>query len=259
MRVKNMIYRSATQALNRYASQFAVVGIIGPRQSGKSTLAKATFPDKAYVSFDNKESRELAAASPIDFLMAFPKGAIIDEAQKVPEIFEAIKYYVDNEPFEAGKYILTGSSQFKLRQNMADSLAGRIGILRLLPFTIEEISNSCLLPEKAYDFIVKGQYPPLYDKEKHFIPEDWYENYIDTYLDLDVRNQVNVSNLSSFKKFIQICALQSGQLLSMENISKSIGLSIPTIKNWLSILEASYIIHFLEPDINNSTFPLQKA
>lgn len=251
MRVKNMIYRSATKALNRYASQFAVVGIIGPRQSGKSTLAKATFPDKAYVSFDNKESRELAAASPIDFLMAFPKGAIIDEAQKVPEIFEAIKYYVDNEPFEAGKYILTGSSQFKLRQNMADSLAGRIGILRLLPFTIEEISNSCLLPEKAYDFIVKGQYPPLYDKEKHFIPEDWYENYIDTYLDLDVRNQVNVSNLSSFKKFIQICALQSGQLLSMENISKSIGLSIPTIKNWLSILEASYIIHFLEPDINN--------
>lgn len=246
-----MIFRKAEIALKRLASQFPVVGITGPRQSGKSTLAKMTFPQKKYISFDDKSIREIAIANPKDFLFAFPDGAIIDEAQKVPEIFDAVKYFVDNQDFEPGKFILTCSSQFKLKENMTDSLAGRVAFLKLLPFSIAELKENEMLPQNPYQAILKGNYPPLYDEKKHFIPDDWFENYIETYLDFDVKAHINPSNLSVFKKFIQICAVYSGQMLSMDSISKNLGVSAPTVKLWLSILESSYIIHFLEPDFNN--------
>ena len=246
-----MIHRTAKEALLRLASQFPVIGITGPRQSGKSTLAKAVFSDKRYVTFDDRTMRELAAANPSDFIAAFPAGAIIDEAQKVPEIFNALKLHVDGSSFTPGKFILTGSSQFRLKQNMTDSMAGRVAFLKLLPFSVKELKDEGALPNNPYDIIFGGQYPPLHDAEKHFIPEDWYENYIDTYLDLDIRDQINVENLSTFKKFIQICAIHSGQLLSMDSIARDVGVSAPTVKRWLSILEASFIIHFLEPETHN--------
>ena len=246
-----MIHRTAKEALLRLASQFPVVGVTGPRQSGKSTLTKAVFPNKRYVTFDDRTMRELAISNPSDFLAAFPEGAIIDEAQKVPEIFDALKMHVDHSGFTPGKFILTGSSQFRLKQNMTDSMAGRVTFLKLLPFSVNELKNEGVLSDNPYDIIFGGQYPPLHDPEKHFIPEDWYESYIDTYLDLDVREQINADNLSTFKKFIQICAIHSGQRLSMDSIARDVGVSAPTIKKWLSILENSYIIHFLEPDSNN--------
>ena len=246
-----MIERIAKEALLCLASQFPVVGVTGPRQSGKSTLTKATFPNKRYVTFDDRNMRELAASNPQDFIAAFPDGAIIDEAQKVPDIFEALKFHVDNAQAVPGKFIVTGSSQFRLRENMTDSMAGRAAFLNLLPFSVRELKTAGILSDNPYDIIFGGQYPPLYDKEKHFIPDDWYESYIDTYLDLDVRDQINPGNLSTFKKFIQICALRSGQLLSMDSIARDVGVSAPTVKTWLSILETSFIIHFLEPDTNN--------
>ena len=246
-----MISRIAESALKRLASQFPVIGITGPRQSGKSTLAKMTFPNKKYLSFDDKAIREIAISNPKDFLLAFPEGAIIDEAQKVPEIFDAIKYYVDSQDFEPGKFILTGSSQFKLKENMSDSLAGRVAFLKLLPFSIGELKENKILLQNPYNAIIKGNYPPLHDVRRNFIPEDWFENYIETYIDLDVKEHINPSNLGVFKKFIQICAVYSGQMLSMDSISKNLGVSAPTVKLWLSILESSYIIHFLEPDFNN--------
>ena len=209
------------------------------------------FPDKKYISFDDRAIRNLAASNPKDFLLAFPNGAIIDEAQKVPEIFDAVKYYVDNNDFIPGKFILTGSSQFKLRENMTDSLAGRVAFLKLLPFSINEIITSNSQNKNVYHIIQKGGYPPLYDSDKHFIPEDWFENYIDSYIDLDVKDYINPANLSVFKKFVQICATYSGQMLSMDSIAKNLKVSAPTVKQWLSILESSYIIHFLEPDLNN--------
>lgn len=254
-----MIQRTAKEALLRLASQFAVIGITGPRQSGKSTLAKMTFPEKRYVSFDDKTIRELATANPIDFLLAFPDGAIIDEAQKVPEIFDAVKYHVDKGSFTPGKFILTGSNQFNLKQNMTDSLAGRAAFLKLLPFSIEELKQGNLLDNNVYEVIFKGCYPPLYDSAKHFVPDDWFNSYIDTYLDLDVKSQINYSNLSVFKKFIQICATYSGQMLSMDSIARGIGVSAPTVKQWLSILESSFIIHFLEPDTQNLGKSLVKS
>ena len=246
-----MIYRTAQDALIRLAGQFPVIGITGPRQSGKSTLTKAAFPDKKYVTFDDKNMRELAKANPSDFVAAFPDGAIIDEAQKVPEIFDALKMHIDSTEYTPGKYILTGSSQFRLRQNMTDSMAGRAAFLKLLPFSVKELSDTNAVPNNPYELIFGGQYPPLHDPDKHFNPDDWYENYIDTYLDLDVKDQIKPDNLSAFKKFIQICAIYSGQLLSMDSIARDVGVSAPTIKTWLSILETSFIIHFLEPDTNN--------
>lgn len=246
-----MITRTAQDALLRLASQFPVIGVTGPRQSGKSTLTKATFPDKRYISFDDKSMRELAQSNPSDFVSAFPNGAIIDEAQKVPEIFDAVKMHVDSTDYQPGKFILTGSSQLRLKTNMTDSMAGRVAFLKLLPFSVKELREAELLPADPYSLIYSGQYPPLYDRQKHFIAEDWFESYIDTYLDLDVRDQINPSNLATFKRFIQVCAVHSGQLLSMDSIARDVGVSAPTIKNWLSILEASFIIHFLEPDTNN--------
>ena len=186
-----MIKRDAEDALKRLADQFPVVAVTGPRQSGKTTLAKSVFPEKNYVSLDDKNMREIARSNPADFLKAFPEGAIIDEAQKVPEIFEAIKLTVDNEKYIPGKYILTGSSQFRLKENITDSLAGRIGMIKLMPLSIEELKNDGSLTEDPYDYVFKGFYPPLYDRNKRFVREDWFENYIDTYVDLDVKDQIN--------------------------------------------------------------------
>ena len=254
-----MIDRIAKKTLLRLSGQFPVVGITGPRQSGKTTLTKETFPQKQYISFDDKNMREIATSNPSDFLRAFPDGLIIDEAQKVPDIFDAIKLTVDKEQSPPGKFILTGSSQFRLKKNMSDSLSGRAAFLSLLPFAIQELKNADLLPDDPYEFILKGQYPPLYDKNKHFIPDDWFEAYIDTYLSRDVKGKINDSNMSTFRKFIQVCAVYSGHMLSMDSIAKNVGITAPTVKNWLSILEQSYIIHFLEPDTNNLGHALVKT
>lgn len=254
-----VIQRIAKDALQRLASQFPVVGVTGPRQSGKSTLVQEVFPEKRYISFDDDNIRVLAKSNPKDFVDAFPEGVIIDEAQKVPELFNALKLKVDSEKSEAGKYILTGSSQFKLKKNMTDSLAGRVFFLELLPFSINELKEEDVLPENPYDLIFRGAYPPLHDSEKHFIPEDWFEGYIDTYISRDVEELINPSNSHVFKKFIQTCALHSGQMLSMDRIARDVGVTAPTIKSWLSILARSYIIHFLEPDSNNLGRALVKS
>ncbi len=254
-----MIQRIAKDALLRLASQFPVVGVTGPRQSGKSTLVQEVFPEKRYVTLDDDSIRTIAASNPKDFIDAFPDGVIVDEAQKVPELFNALKLKVDSEKSEAGKFILTGSSQFKLKKNMTDSLAGRAFFLELLPFSIQELKAEGVLPDSPYDLIFRGTYPPLHDSEKNFISEDWFEGYIDTYISRDVEDLINASNAQTFKKFIQICALHSGQMLSMDNIARNVGVTAPTIKSWLSILARSYVIHFLEPDSNNLGRSLVKS
>ena len=172
-----MIKRAAETTLLRLASQFPIVGVFGPRQSGKSTLTKATFPQKRYVSFDDRTTRELATANPADFVAAFPEGAIIDEAQKVPDIFDALKIRVDSAELSPGMFVVTGSSQLRLRLNMTDSLAGRAAFLRLLPFSVKELRDADILPENPYDVIFKGLYPPLHDPVRNFLPYDWYESY----------------------------------------------------------------------------------
>ena len=254
-----MIARLAQDALLRLAGEFPVVGVTGPRQSGKSTLVQAAFPGKRYITFDDDDMRSLAAASPKDFVNAFPDGAIIDEAQKVPEIFSSLKMKVDSEKSPAGTFILTGSSQFKLQKNMTDSLAGRAFFLELLPFSTAELAAGKALSEDPYETIFKGQYPPLYDTSRHIAQEDWFEGYIDSYIARDVEGLINPSNSAAYKRFIQICAARSGQMLSMDSIARGVGVSAPTIKNWLSILERSYVVHLLEPDGNNLGKQLVKS
>ena len=254
-----MIERTAKATLLRLAAQFPVVGVTGPRQSGKTTLARDAFPSKRYVTFDDRSMRELAAENPADFVAAVPDGAVIDEAQKVPELFDALKMNVDSGKFMPGKFILTGSSQFRLRKNMTDSMAGRAAFLKLLPFSVAELRDAELAPADPYELIFKGQYPPLHDPQKRFIAADWFDSYIDTYLERDVAELINAGNLATFKKFVQLCALHSGQLLSMNSIALDAGVSVPTIKSWLSILETSSIIHFLPPDTNNLGTSLVKT
>ncbi|HAL18207.1 MAG TPA: ATPase [Spirochaetaceae bacterium] len=158
---------------------------------------------------------------------------------------------VDSGNAEPGKYVLTGSSGFRLKENITDSLAGRIGLIKLLPFSLSEIKNNTALEKDPYHYVFNGFYPPLYDDRKNFKPFDWFSNYIDTYLDLDVRENINNSNISLFRKFMTLCATYSGKLVNYDAISNDLGISSVTIKSWMSILENSFIITFLEPDLNN--------
>lgn len=167
-----MINRDAKKTLLRLAKQFAVVAITGPRQSGKTVLAQQTFPKKPYMTFDDTETLNIAKSNPKDFILALKDGAVIDEAQRVPEIFLAIKQNIDNSKFEPGKFILTGSSQFRLNENIRESLAGRIGLVNLCPLSISELKHDNVLSKNIYDQLISGFYPPFYDIEKNYTKED---------------------------------------------------------------------------------------
>ncbi|MCF8357591.1 MAG: ATP-binding protein [Prolixibacteraceae bacterium] len=238
-----MIFRKAQENLIQLSSQFKAVAIIGPRQSGKTTLAKAVFPDKACVSLENLTNREFAVSDPQGFLNYYSDGAIIDEIQNVPELFSYLQQILD-ETKETGKFILTGSNNFLLQENITQSLAGRIAYQILLPFSINEIETSTVK-----DQILKGFYPPLYDQPVN--STIWLENYITTYIERDVRQLKNISNLGNFKRFVQLCAGRTGQLLNMSSIGIELGIDHKTVQSWLSILESSFIIYRLYPHYKN--------
>ena len=244
-----MIYRNAMSTIERQAKGFPVIAITGPRQSGKTTLAKLAFPKMPFVSFDDEQMRAVATENPQDFLLAFPDGCIIDEAQRVPKIFNAVKYYVDKAPSKMGLYILTGSNQFNLKHGITESLAGRVAYINLLPFTVGELSNAGILTDDPFRMMVKGQYPPLYDRDVD--PQGWYQAYIETYIERNVGSLVKPGNKLAFKKFISLCALRSGQLLVLSALAKECEVSIPTISSWLSILESSFIVYLMEPFSSN--------
>lgn len=239
-----MINRDAEQNLRLLASQFKAVAIVGPRQSGKTTLAKLTFPTKQYVSLENPANRRFAIEDPNGFLATYIDGAIIDEIQRVPDLFSYLQQILD-ETNETGKFILTGSNNFLLQENISQSLAGRIAYLTLLPFSMNEIG----LIDNTLTNILKGFYPPIYDQPVEF--SSWLGNYISTYIERDVRQLKNISNLDSFGRFIRLCAGRTGQLLNMSSIAVDAGVDYKTIGSWLSVLESSYIIYRLQPHFKN--------
>jgi len=243
-----MIQRRAHQTILELAKGFPFVAISGPRQSGKTTLSRAAFPHKPYISLEDPDSREFADSDPRGFLARYPDGAILDEVQRCPQLFSYLQTRADLDGRQ-GLYILTGSQQFGLFSGITQSLAGRVGMVQLLPFSTAELDQAGLLPASIDDILYKGLYPPLYDRP--LSPDQWYPGYAATYVERDVRQMINVRDLSSFQRFLRLCAARTGQLLNLSSLANDCGITHNTAKSWISILEASYIIHLLVPHHNN--------
>ena len=239
-----MIARAISDTILDRASKMPVVSLTGPRQSGKTTLVKQLFPTYNYVSLENILHRENAQADPLDFLQRNGPDLIIDEAQYVPALFSYIQVLVD-ESGNMGEYILTGSQHFLLMEKVSQSLAGRVAIFNLLPFSLEELSSADLVSDDHHTHLWTGAYPVLFDRNLE--PYEWLPEYIETYVERDLRHIINVNDLSTFRSFLRLCAGHIGQLVNFSSIGNQIGLSYQTVKNWLSVLETSFIIYRLQP------------
>jgi uncharacterized protein len=241
-----MINREAEPQLRKLAKQFKAVAVVGPRQSGKTTLTKHIFGGKPYVNLENPDNRQFAQNDPRGFFAQYNNGAVIDEAQRAPELFSYLQQVLDEEPGK-GKFILTGSNNFLLQENISQSLAGRIAYIYLLPFTLSELSET--KTGNIYYKMLKGSYPPVYDQNIDW--DIWYSNYIRTYLERDVRQIKNISNLYLFERFLRLCAGRCGQLLNMSNLAIETGVDNKTISSWLGLLESSFITFRLLPHHRN--------
>jgi len=241
-----MIKRNAEPVLKTLARQFKAVAVIGPRQSGKTTLTRHSFPDKPYVNLENTDARRFATDDPRGFLAQYKTGAVFDEIHRAPELFSYLQEILDQNN-KKGRFILTGSNNFLLQENISQSLAGRIAYLYLLPFAISE------LPEKETaslkELIFKGFYPPVYNKPVDI--DKWYSNYIRTYVERDVRQIKNITDLHAFEKFLRLCAGRIGQLLNMNSLAIETGVDNKTIGAWIGILESSFIVYRLYPHHRN--------
>ena len=243
-----MITREIEPIFKKMASQFKAVAITGPRQSGKTTLAKMVFPDKAYISLEAPDELRRATDDPRLFLSRFPEGCIIDEIQRAPDLFSYLQENLDSHPIP-GRFILTGSQQFGMMEKISQTLAGRIGILSLLPFSISELDHGQFLSKNINTALWQGAYPPIFDQQVD--PLLWLDAYITTYVERDVRQIVNVQNTALFQRFLSLCAGNIGQLFNANRMGNDCGLNHGTISNWLSILETSYITFRLPPHHRN--------
>ncbi|MBU0676629.1 MAG: ATP-binding protein [Verrucomicrobia bacterium] len=237
-----MIKRTLEKRLALDAGKYPVVAVTGPRQSGKTTLVTKVFPRRAYVSLEDPDTRGLAVEDPRGFIEGLEAGSIIDEIQRVPELLSYMQTLVDQRR-GPGQFILTGSNQLLLMKHVSQSLAGRISILKLLPFTLSELGKHA--PSQATDYIYTGAYPRIYD-EKHN-PSDWYLHYIETYLEKDLKESVDVLDLDNFRRFLAIAASMCGQLVNLSEIGNMLGISHNTVKAWLAALEQSFLIFRLQP------------
>lgn len=243
-----MQHRNMEPLLVKYARQFRALAIVGPRQSGKTTLVQKVFSRKPYVSLEDPDERMLASQDPRAFLNRYKSGAIIDEAQRVPELFNYMQGIIDKTGKD-GFFILTGSNNFLLQQSISQSLAGRIGYLDLLPLTYSEMLQFGELNLATEQIMWQGSYPELFDKKRN--PAIWYPAYIRTYIERDVKQIRNIENTLLFNKFLQLCAGRCGQQLNISALGNECGIDAKTVQAWLSILQSSYIIHLLPPYYNN--------
>lgn len=251
-----IIKRDITSKVLSASSKMPVLFITGPRQSGKTTLVKTAFKNHKYVSLENPDTRDFAVNDPRGFLKTYGSKVIIDEAQHSPALFSYIQTEVDEKKTKCS-YILTGSQNFMLHSGISQSLAGRVIIFSLLPFSYKELKNTAHGNKTLPEYIFKGFYPRLYDTK--IAPEEWYKSYIQTYIERDVRQILNVGDLNAFRVFLKVCAGRSGQVLNLSSIAGDIGISYQTVKKWLSVLEQSYIIHLLQPYHTNLNKRLLKS
>ncbi len=250
-----LIDRKIEPVLKSLVAQYPVVMITGPRQSGKTTLCRKVFPGMGYVNLEAPDTRQFAQDDPRGFLASYRDGLIIDEVQRVPEITSYIQPLVD-EHHMPGQFILTGSQQFEVMEGISQSLAGRTAILKLLPFSIEEISDKGDLPSLDR-LLLTGFYPRIYDMGLE--PTRAMGDYVETYVERDLRRLINVRELGLFEKFLRLCAGRSGQLLNLQGLANDTGISHTTARGWLTILEASYIIYVLKPYYRNISKRLIKS
>jgi len=243
-----MIKRTLITKIKASAKKVPIISLIGPRQSGKTTLVKIAFPDKPYVSLEEPDIREYAITDPRGFLSDYPKGAILDEIQRAPKIFSYLQAIVDKNNIP-GMFVLTGSQHFLLHESISQTLAGRTTILKLLPFSLNELKNSVFSYDNYEDYIFTGFYPRIYDQKLN--PRDWYLNYIQTYVERDLRLIKNISDLGIFQTFLKMCASRIGQLLNLSALANDCGITHNTAKSWISILQSSFIVFLLRPHYKN--------
>lgn len=242
------VQRQIETALRSMLLKYPILALTGPRQSGKTTLLRNIFPDYQYISLENPDLRSFAAQDPLGFLKKYPEKVIFDEVQRIPEIFSYLQTAVD-ESGKTGQFILSGSQNFHLMSSITQSLAGRVALLKLLPLDFREMQNAEILPDGWKTLLFNGCYPAIYDRGIN--PSVFYSNYLQTYLDRDVRELSRVQDLRLFRNFLALCAARTGQLLNLANLANECGISQPTAKAWLSVLESSYIVFQLQPYFQN--------
>jgi predicted AAA+ superfamily ATPase len=243
-----MITRILGQKIQDAAKKMPVIIVTGPRQSGKSTLIRHTFPQFSYANLEDIQQRQFAIDDPRNFLQNLGDHAIIDEVQHVPDLISYIQTIVD-ENKRPGQYVISGSQHLLLMENVSQSLAGRVAIFNLLPFSLEEIDHTSFAQAQYEDYIFRGFYPRIYDQDLD--PTSWLGDYVQTYVERDLRQIINVSDLGTFRQFLQICAGRTGQQVNFSEIGSQIGVSYQTVHRWLNVLQTSYIVYLLRPHHKN--------
>lgn len=247
------ISRQIEPQLVKVIKQFPVLSVTGPRQSGKTTLLKNVFPDLKYFNLERIDLRNIVISDPMGFLKSTGTGVIFDEAQNFPELFSYIQV-ISDERGTPGQYILSGSQSFLLNQHISQSLAGRVHISNLLPFSMKELSG---FSEDICHTLHKGFYPRIYSEG--ITAGDFYPSYLQTYIERDVRSIKSIENLNSFSRFLGLCAGRVGQILNLSSLANDAGVSVNTAKAWLSILEAGFIIFLMPPFYKNYNKRLIKS
>lgn len=238
-----MIPRTSGPILRDLATRHPVVTVTGPRQSGKTTLCRDCFPDKAYANLESPDVREFANSDPRGFLASYPDGVILDEIQRAPELPSYLQGMVDDKP-QAGRYVLTGSQQFEVMSNISQSLAGRTALVKLLPFSMEEM-HSAGMNKGLDELMFSGFYPRIHDRGLQ--PAQALGDYIETYVERDLRRLAAIRDLRLFQTFMRLCAGRVGQLLNLQSLGNDCGVSHTTARNWVGLLQASYIVFVLPP------------
>lgn len=243
-----MIDRKIAEKILETKNKIPVICITGPRQSGKTTLVKHLFPDFAYFNLEFPEHREYAQNDAVNLLQQMETGIVIDEIQRVPGLLSSIQYYVDEKKIN-GKIIITGSQNILLMQSVSQTLAGRVALFNLLPFSISELEGTVYEQNDYEDYITKSLFPRIYDQDLEV--DNWLQDYINTYIERDVRQITAVKDLSLFSSFLRLCAGHTGQIVNYSTFSNNLGVDVKTVNAWLSILETSYVIFLQQPYYKN--------